>query len=178
MRKLIAPLALVLLAAPALAGNLAGTADCNGDCGSTLVYVEGAPTRDGAGTTVDFDQRDKVFVPHVLPVLQGATVNIMNGDPFLHNVHVYQGRKTMLNMALPFQGQIVPQAFTEPGRYEVLCDAHPEMSAFIMVLENPFFATVDEAGAYEIADVPAGEYTLVVHNVETDQAVRSPVVVN
>ena len=178
MRTMIIPLALVLLAAPALAGNLVGTADCNGDCGSTVVYVEGAPTRDGAGTTVDFDQKDKVFVPHVLPVLLGATVNIMNGDPFLHNVHLYSGKETVLNIALPFQGQVIQHTFTETGTYEALCDAHPEMSAYIVVLDNPYFTTPDDNGAYEIAGLPAGDYTVVVRNVESDKIERSSVVVN
>lgn len=168
-------LVVAILAMPALGGTISGKADCGGDCENFLVYIEGGPTQNGQGTSVDFDQRDKVFIPHVLPVLQGATVNIKNGDPFLHNVHVYQGKDTVLNIALPFQGQVIEHSFSEPGVYDVSCDAHPEMSAYIVVLESPHFTTPNEDGTYEITDVPTGTYSLAVSNLKKDEIIRSSV---
>lgn len=177
-RNLILIAVLALITAPVAAGVVAGKADCGGGCDEVVVYLEGAPKASGEGASAVFDQKDKVFIPHVLPVLKGTTVEIKNGDPFLHNVHVYRGKDTVLNLALPFQGQTIPHTFTDTGTYAVGCDAHPEMSAFIVVLDNPFFATLAADGAYEIADVPAGSYTLVVQDLKNDKAVRSEVVVN
>ncbi len=176
-RNILVALTLAALAAPVLGGTVTGTADCRGGCDSVVVYLEGAAAASGDGTTAVFDQKDKVFIPHLLPVAKGTTVEIKNGDPFLHNVHIYQGRETVLNIALPFQGQVIPHTFEEPGTYAVSCDAHPEMSAYIVVLESPYFAAVGEDGSYRIADVPAGSYTLVVSDVAGDKVVRSPVVV-
>lgn len=178
MKRLLLTVATMLIAVPLVAGNVAGKADCGGDCESFVVYLEGGPSEDGSGQeAVVFDQKEKVFIPHVLPVVQGTTVNITNGDPFLHNVHVYKGKETVLNLALPFQGQVIPQVFEETGAYAVSCDAHAEMSAHIMVLENSRFAVPDADGSYDIANVPAGSYTLVVHDLDKDRAVRSKVTV-
>ncbi len=174
----MAAVALVSLGTPLWAGAVAGQADCQKSCETVLVYLEGTgPAGEDPGTAV-FDQKDKVFIPHLLPVRQGTTVEIKNGDPFLHNVHVYQGKETVLNLALPFQGQVIPHEFSEPGVYNVGCDAHPEMSAFIVVLESPYFTVPGEDGSYEIADVPAGSYTLVVHDVAAGREVRSSIEVN
>ncbi len=179
VKRAILTMILALLAMPVLGGTVTGSADCGGKCDSFVVYLEGGPAKAGTGEeAVVFDQKDKVFIPHVLPVVKGTTVNIKNGDPFLHNVHVYRGKDTVLNIALPFQGQVIPHRFEEAGRYDVGCDAHPEMSATIVVLENPYFAKPAPDGSYEIADVPAGKYTLVVHDLEEDKAARSPIVVD
>lgn len=179
MKRLVWGLALALFAMPAMAGSVSGTADCAGSCDSFVVYLEGGPKATAeADASVVFDQREKVFIPHVLPVMRGTTVQVTNGDPFLHNVHIYRGKETVLNIALPFQGQVIPHRFDEAGTYAVSCDAHPEMSAFIVVLDNPFFATPADDGTYELVGVPAGEYTLVVHDLDKDKAARSAVVVN
>ncbi|MEE8367329.1 MAG: hypothetical protein V3S30_03345, partial [Thermoanaerobaculia bacterium] len=130
------------------------------------------------GMKAVFDQKNKVFVPHLLPIVRGTTVDIKNSDPFLHNVRIYAGKNTLLNQALPFQGQVVPHVFEETGTYAVRCDAHPEMSAYIVVLENPFFSTVNEDGSYEIAGVPAGSYSLVTQNLKKKKIDTSTVVVN
>lgn len=178
-RALLLSIAILALAStPAFAGSVIGSADCNGNCDDLVVYLEGGPGGEGAGTSVVFDQKDKVFVPHVLPIVRGTTVDVTNNDPFLHNVHVYSGKKTVLNLAMPFPGQVIQHTFNEPGVYKVLCDAHPEMSAFIVVLESPHFAKPAADGSYEIAGVPAGSYTLVVADPENGTSSRSAVVVN
>ena len=164
------------VAAPG-AGTLSGNAGCKGSCERVVVYLEGGPSRRGDGDLAEFDQKDKVFVPHVLPVLKGTTVRILNSDPFLHNVHAYQGKKTFFNVALPFQGMTIDQVFAEPGVYAVLCDAHPEMSAFIVVLENTFFATPNEDGRYEIDDVPPGSYALVRYDAEKNKTTKKAVTI-
>lgn len=171
--------ALAAITAPVFAGSVSGTASCGRKCENVVIYLEGGLSQSASDeAAVVFDQKNRVFIPHVLPVLKGTTVNITNGDPFLHNVHVYQGKETVLNLALPFEGQVVPQTFNDVGVYQVLCDAHSEMSAYIIVLETPYFGTTDESGSFEISGVAPGSYKLVEHNLKTENIVRSDVVVN
>ena len=174
---ILAAAILALGAVPVPGGTLSGNAGCKGSCERVVVYLEGGPSLKGDGDVVQFDQKDKVFAPHVLPVLKGTTVRILNSDPFLHNVHAYQGKKTFFNMALPFQGMAIDQVFAEPGVHTVLCDAHPEMSAFIVVLENALFAAPDGDGSYVIDGVPPGSYTLIRYDAEKDRTVRKVVTV-
>ncbi len=170
--------ALAAITGPVFAGSISGTASCGGDCENFVIYLEGGPTQSTSSTEAVFNQKNRVFLPHVLPVLKGTTVNITNGDPFLHNVHIYRGKETVLNLALPFEGQVMQQTFDDVGIYTVLCDAHPEMSAHIVVLETPYFATTSTDGAYEISGVAPGTYTLVEHNLKANTVTRSEVQIN
>lgn len=159
-------------------GQIQGNAACGSRCSDYVLYVESVPGDHGAeGQVVSFDQENKVFVPHVLAIQKGVTVRIGNSDPFLHNVHIYQGTETYLNFALPFQGQTIDQKFDEAGNYLVLCDAHPEMSAFIVVLDHPFFAQPDDTGAFEVSGVAPGSYTLIRYDAEKDKSTSKAVVV-
>lgn len=179
MRRLFIALTLgVLVAAPSVADTVKGVVECEASCDNVVVYLEGPAAESGTAAEALFDQRNKVFIPHVLPIAQGTKVNIKNGDPFLHNVHIYSGSKTVLNLAMPFPEQVVQHTFEEPGTYKVLCDAHPEMSAFIVVLPHRFFTRPNEDGSFEIADVPQGTYTLVVEDPERGTRSGSEVVVN
>lgn len=160
----------ICLAPMATAGTITGTIGCGGQCENFVVYVEGVPgDYSGEGRTAELGQVNKVFVPHVLPVLAGSTVRIGNDDPFLHNVHAYDDDGTAFNVSLPVKGMHLDQVIEKTGVYALLCDAHPEMSAFIVALDNPFFAQLDDSGAFEILDVPEGSYDLVVFDVENDE---------
>ena len=114
------------------------------------------------------NQEDKVFVPHLLPVQKGQKVLFKNSDPLTHNVHVYWGRRSMFNVVqgIDSNHEWVPQRI---GQYVILCNIHTEMSAFLLVLDHPFFAIVDSpedskrtSSQFKIQDVPEGTYTLVV----------------
>ncbi len=167
-----------LIALPALGGTVSGVAECKGGCENVVAYLDGLPPEGGGEDTVVFDQKNKVFVPHLLAIVQDTTVDITNGDDFLHHVHIYDGKKTVLNLAMPFPGQVYQHTFEELGTFKVLCDAHPEMSAWIVVRPNRFFAVPTAEGSFEIADVPSGTYTLVVENAEKETRKESEVVVN
>jgi plastocyanin len=109
---------------------------------------------------VVMDQKDLIFVPHVLPVLQGTTVAFLNSDSQLHNVFSPDGEK--YNLGSWPKGETKPYVFKKPGVYTQLCNVHPEMLGYIVVLANPFFAVPDEKGHYAIDAIPVGDYTLVI----------------
>jgi plastocyanin len=166
------------LESKALAGTITGTTTCGAYCDSILIYVEDVPGEwSGAGEVAILDQVNKEYVPHVMAVLIGTTVRLQNSDPELHNVHSYFNKNSVFSISLPFQGQTVDtNALTEPGRYVMLCDLHTEMSAYIVVLDNPYFTKPDSNGFYEIQDLPPGKYTLVKYDPEEKERVDKEVV--
>ena len=145
---------------------------------SFVVYIENAPfTRRGqpseksAKSSQDssaekgvfarprfvMDQRDLTFVPHVLPILAGSTVEFPNSDPVYHNVFSFSKTK-IFDLGRYPTGRSKAVTFNEPGLVKVYCDMHSQMNAFILVLANPYFTLTDEQGNYWIRDVPAGTY--------------------
>lgn len=113
----------------------------------------------GAKYRMVIDQRDLTFVPHVLPIVVGSTVEFPNSDPVYHNVFSYSKAKTFDLGRYP-TNHSKSVTFDKPGLVKVYCDMHSQMNAFILVLQNPFFTLTDEQGNYVIRDVPAGNYTV------------------
>jgi hypothetical protein len=107
---------------------------------------------------IELDQKGMIFLPHVLAVQTGTRVQFLNSDAVAHNVFSPEGK---YNLGTWPQGQTREHMFEKPGVYTQLCRVHPEMEAFIVVLNTPHFAVTDRAGKYAIADVPPGKYTLV-----------------
>jgi plastocyanin len=104
------------------------------------------------------DQKQMKFVPHVLAVVKGTTVRFLNSDTVAHNVFSPEGK---YNLGTWPPGQSKEHVFDKPGVYTQLCQIHPEMEGYVVVLDTPYFATTDRSGAFEIKDVPAGKYKLV-----------------
>lgn len=101
------------------------------------------------------------FLPHVQAAVAGSRVEIVSTDPVLHNTHTYLESRTVFNIALPNPDQVITKKFPKAGLVDVVCDAgHDWMSAFVMVLEHPYFAVTDEDGSFDISDVPPGDYVL------------------
>ena len=101
-----------------------------------------------------------VFRPHILPILKGSTVDFTNDDTVDHNVFSPPGSATPFNLGIYGTGVKRTEKFDNLGEVPLLCSVHPEMSAFVIVLQNPYYALTDNAGAFEIKDVPAGTYQL------------------
>jgi plastocyanin len=102
-------------------------------------------------------QKDKHFDPHLLVIPQNAQVEFPNRDPFFHNVFsLHDGVRFDLGLYERGNSKIV--RFSKPGASFIFCNIHPEMSAVIMVMSSPYYATTDAKGAFNIADVPPGEY--------------------
>jgi hypothetical protein len=109
------------------------------------------------------DQKHMTFVPHVLVVLKGSTVDFLNSDPVGHNVYwpsIGGDKKLHSNLGTWPQGQTKSFTFNDLGAAPLLCNVHPEMAGYVVVVPTPYFATTSKDGSFEIKDVPDGSYTL------------------
>jgi plastocyanin len=128
---------------------------------NVVLYVQGE--RDlipGVPDTARMEQRDERFVPHVVPVVRGSTVKFPNGDDVFHNVFSLSSAKSFDLGRYP-RGSSKSVTFDRSGVVQVFCHIHSDMSAIVLVLDNPLFAVPDTAGRYAIDGVPPGEYTIV-----------------
>jgi plastocyanin len=132
----------------------------------SVVYLESAPR--GAFESNDdghavMDQRNETFVPHVLAITTGTTVDFPNSDAFYHNV--FSLSKTMrFDLGRYAAGHSKALKFDRPGIVRVFCDIHSHMNAFILVFGHPFFAMTDAEGRYHIDRVPPGTYGVIAWN--------------
>lgn len=108
---------------------------------------------------VEMLQRDKSFLPHVLAVSVGTTVDFPNLDPIFHNAFSnFSGQPFDVGLYPPGTSKSV--VFKHPGIVRVFCNIHPAMSAIIAVLPTPWYTLTESSGKFSIVNVPAGEYQL------------------
>ncbi len=143
--------------------------------GSAVVYLEGIEAGKAlpSGVTATIDQKECVYSPFVTVVPAKSDLGFTSSDPILHNVHVFEGdvdnphslKRDVFNSAM--KDNKVPRQTLEardlrkPALFFVRCDAgHVWMSAYIWVVDHPYYAVTDSKGAFELKDVPPGRYTL------------------
>lgn len=126
-----------------------------------VVYIEGFEfgRSNSNGATAVLDQVNERFVPHVLPIMVGTVVQFLNSDEVYHNVFSFSPAKSF-DLGRYKRGKSRAVTFDKPGVVKVYCDIHTHMNAFVIVLQNPFFAVTDDNGNFEIKGVPPGKYTL------------------
>lgn len=105
------------------------------------------------------EQKGLAFVPRVLAVLVGTTVDFPNQDTLQHNVFSYSPAKRF-DLGRFRTGESRPVTFDQPGLIRLYCEIHSHMKGFILVLKNPYFALAAEDGSYKIEGVPPGSYKL------------------
>ncbi len=156
----ILPALVLLAAAPALGAELTGTVQNAGKpVQNAVVWLEAAtaPAPVQTGRIV-LDQRNLTFSPHVLVVRVGSTVDFPNNDRVFHNVFSFRdGKKFDLGM-YP-KGTSKRIVFDKPGLARVFCNIHPNMAAYVLAVESPYFAVSTDRGTFNITGVPAGTYT-------------------
>jgi plastocyanin len=157
----------ILVAGTARAGEIKGKVTASGmkSAKNIAVYVDAIPGKnfDAPAKHVTMDQKHLEFIPHVLVVLKGTTVDFLNSDATLHNVFwpdIGGNKKLAHNLGTWPQGQSKSFTFNDLGSTSLLCNVHPEMSGYLVVVPTPYFATTDSSGEYVIKDVPPGKYTL------------------
>jgi plastocyanin len=130
---------------------------------NVVVYVKdglGNKTFSPPAQKALFDQRGCQYIPHVLAVEVGREVEIKNSDPTLHNVHSVSKENPQFNIAQPKQGMTMTRTFDKPETFKVKCEVHPWMSAYIAVINNPYFAVTGDDGTFTLKSLPPGEYTI------------------
>ncbi len=108
---------------------------------------------------VFLDQQQCVFVPRVIVVPAGGTVEFLNSDRLLHNIHSYSKGNPPFNRTQP-KGRTIPITFTKPEIVRIGCDLHGWMRAWVVVAEHPFYAVTGPGGEFVLGDLPAGKYSI------------------
>src|SRR5947209_12222106 len=162
--KAVAMLAVISFALVSFAGTLSGKV--SGVSGKSVVYLDAAGKSFSAPESKPLmDQRGLQFNPHLLVVQQGTSVEFLNSDSVQHNAFwpsVGGDKKAGHNLGTWPKGEKRAFKFDHSGVAPLLCNVHPEMSAYIVVSPSPYFAETDESGAYKIDNVPDGNYTVTV----------------
>ncbi len=110
-------------------------------------------------TPVIVDQQDCLYHPRVQAAMTGQKMAIRNSDGTLHNIHAYDGSKTLFNQAQPPKANEIQKDIKGAEVMKLKCDVHPWMTGYVVVSDNPFFSTTGADGHFSIA-APAGTYTL------------------
>ena len=152
----------------ALAGDISGKVKTRSKKyrENTVIYIDKIQGKSFAHPKEHavMDQKNMKFIPHVLPILKGTSVDFLNSDALKHNVFSPDNVADKFNLGTWPQGEIRSYTFNKSGEAVMLCNVHPEMEAWVVVLETPYFAVSDKQGSFIIKDVPPGEYTLRVWN--------------
>ena len=169
----------VLVTVPALCfanGEIIGMVQAGkGRVENAVVSLDGVAGNFAPGRA-EMDQKDKEFVPMVLPVVKGTTVKFVNSDPFFHNVFS-SSRMKAFNVSQEKVGDASSVVFDKIGIVPIRCHIHASMKAFVVVLPNPYFAVTNANGLFRISNVPAGTYTIKVwseHGAPMTQTVQVP----
>lgn len=112
-----------------------------------------------ANASAVLDQKECVFIPHVLAVSAGTSVDLLNSDNIMHNLHSWSIKNPGFNEGVSGGGKLTKK-FDIPEVVKITCDVHKWMSSFIVVKANPYFAVTDESGRFKIENVPAGSYKI------------------
>jgi plastocyanin len=145
------------------AGEIKGK--ISGATGVSVVWVEAiaGKTFPAPEKHLVIDQKGLMFVPHVVAIQQGTTVDFLNSDTVAHNVFwisISGDKKFGHNLGTWPKGEKKSFKFDNPGVAPLLCNVHPEMAAYVVISPTPYFAESDASGSYKISDVPDGSYSV------------------
>jgi plastocyanin len=183
-RLLVTSIVVTLSATPAVSGPLSGKVEILEKGGTkrpavsgVLVYLEGAKGEIPAAMrskVAIISSHNKSFEPHVEAVPVGATMSFPNLDNIMHNVFSLS-KGNRFDLGLYKDGAKKDFVFKKPGLVRIYCNIHPQMSAFVYVMDHPYFAWASRDGSFRIDDVPPGNYTLAAWSEEGEA--RQPVTV-
>ena len=173
--RLFVALGAMAISSLATAGDIVGRVELTEKGGKkatnlseVVVYLEGSKAKPKAAREV-VTMKSKAFAPHVLAIGTGTTVDFPNEDPILHNVFSISGEGFDLGLyKRPKSGS---RTFEKPGIYTLYCNIHPQMSATLVVRDNPYFAAVAKDIPFSNEGVPAGEYKVVAYHDRAGESV-------
>jgi len=131
------------------------------DLSDVVVYVEGIPVKPKVPKTIaaTITMSHKRFEPHLVVIPVGGTVSFPNEDPIFHNAFSVSG-ENRFDLDLYKRPKSGIFTFEHPGIVKVFCNIHPQMSAVVVVRDNPFYTKAAQDGTFSIPGVPAGRHTL------------------
>jgi plastocyanin len=145
-------------------GTITGTVTCRRvrHSGDAIVYIEkvGDNKYDAPAEHGIVDQIDLVFIPHVIAVQKGTTIDFPNNDQVRHNVFSPPDCCKQFNLGTYDIGASKPVTFDKSCEVPLLCNVHAEMSAYVVVVDNPYFGVTAKNGSFTINNVPPGTYKL------------------
>jgi plastocyanin len=152
-----------LLTAATVTGRIELTGTRVKDLSGVVIALDPGTPPQHPNAHVVMKQKDKTFLPHILAVESGTTVSFPNQDPIFHNAFSsFDGKIFDVGLYPPGTSRSV--RFDREGIVRVFCNIHSAMSAVIVVLDHPWFATTNRDGAFQIQGVPEGDYTLRVYH--------------
>jgi plastocyanin len=129
---------------------------------NAVVWIENPPANvagPARSQKVEVDQKGCVFIPRVVVVPAGGTVDFLNSDRLLHNIHATPKLNVSFNRTQP-KGRTLPVTFAKPEIVRINCDLHSWMTAWVVVAEHPFYAITGADGRFTFDDLPPGRYRL------------------
>lgn len=129
---------------------------------NAVVYIKEIPGQTFAAPAEPavVDQRNLEFLPKVMPVLVGTTVEFHNDDAVLHNVFTPDKIADRFDLGTFPKGEVRSHTFDKAGAAVLLCNVHPEMEGYVLVVPTPYYAVTDAEGRYRLEEVPSGTYTV------------------
>jgi len=137
--------------------------DSNGGLKNAVVFIEAATVTPADPQKLNVIENSGCrYVPRIHAMQKGERLRIRNNDPKLHIPHSYLQQKTVFMLSLPFKNTILEAThkIRDAGILKLVCDTHAWMLGYVHVFDHPFFAVTDDKGAFSIANVPPGAYTL------------------
>ena len=121
-------------------------------------------------------QRDKTFLPHVLAVPLGTSVQFRNDDRIYHDIFSI-AKPNEFDAGIRATGATYTKTFTHPGVVELLCNIHSTMNAYVLVVDSPLYAKAQASGSFVVHGVPPGRYELSAWHEAASTITRKPITV-
>jgi plastocyanin len=155
----------VAVAASTITGTVTFAGKPPNTMGNVIVYLsKGLPagkTWPAPKTPVTLDQKGCQYVPHAMGIMVGQPYRILNSDGILHNVHTLPKINRSFNRAMPATSKEATTTFDKPEPiFQIKCDVHPWMSAYIGVFTHPFYSVTSTDGKFNISGLDAGTYVI------------------
>ena len=137
--------------------------DADGNLANVIVYLKGVSFNGKATpTAATIDQKGCIYSPHVMGIMAGQPVKILNNDATMHNIHALPKVNREFNKGMPKSLKEISTVFDKAEDVFVIkCDVHPWMKSYTQVFDHPYFAVTGSDGTFNIANVPDGTYEIV-----------------